>query len=123
MVITMTYRLKTVLDERDFLEIWIPEFDTAPFPELESGLYRLFSCAKLKGAKRAFDSIMIDGFAKAYPEIIAEVKRKEPLVGQESYDVPELGLYQVQLSRILEEIYCRFVEKKTPSRQKTEALV
>jgi hypothetical protein len=123
MVIIMTYRLKSVLDERDFLEIWIPEFNTAPFPELESGLYRLVSCAKLKGAKRAFDSIMIDGFSKAYSDIIAEVKRKEPPIEQENYDVPELGLYQVQLSRILEEIYCRFVEKTTPLRQKAEVLV
>jgi hypothetical protein len=119
----MTYRLKSVLDERDFLEIWIPEFNTAPFPELESGLYRLVSCAKLKGAKRAFDSIMIDGFSKAYSDIIAEVKRKEPPIEQENYDVTELGLYQVQLSRILEEIYCRFVEKTTPLRQKAEVLV
>ncbi len=97
----MTYRLKAVLDERDFLEIWIPEFATDPLPELESGLYRLVSCAKLKGAKRAFDSIMIDGFAKAYPDIVAEVKRKEPPIEQENYDVPELGLCQVRLSRIL----------------------
>lgn len=123
MVIVMTHRLKAVLDERDFLEIWIPEFNTEPFPELESGLYRLFSCAKLKGAKRAFDSIMIDGFAKAYLDIMAEVKRKEPPVEQENYDVPEFGLYKVQLSRILEEIYCRFVEKKAPAQQKSEVLV
>jgi hypothetical protein len=123
MVIIMTHRLKAVLDERDFLEIWIPEFNTEPFPELESGLYRLFSCAKLKGAKRAFDSIMIDGFAKAYADIVAEVKRKEPPLDQENYDVPELGLYRVRLSRILEEIYCRFVEKKAPARRETEVAV
>ncbi len=119
----MTHQLKAVLDERDFLEIWIPEFNTEPFPELESGLYRLFSCAKLKGAKRAFDSIMIDGFSKAYPQILGEVKRKEPPVEQENYDVPDLGLYQVQLSRILEEIYCRFVAKKNLPAQQAEALV
>jgi hypothetical protein len=122
MVIIMTHRLKAVLDERDFLEIWIPAFDTEPFPELESGLYRLFSCAKLKGAKRAFDSIMIDGFAKAYPDIIAEVKHKEPAIEQENYDVPELGLYRVQLSRILEEIYCRFVAKTDLPKRQVEAL-
>jgi hypothetical protein len=119
----MTHRLKAVLDERDFLEIWLPDFNSDPFPELESGLYRLFSCAKLKGTKHAFDSIMIDGFAKAYSDIVAEVKRKEPPIEQENYDLAELGLYHVQLSRILEEIYCRFVEKKTPLRQKAAALV
>jgi hypothetical protein len=117
----MTYQLKVDLDERDFLEIWIPAFDLHPFPELEPGLYG-FGSAKLKGAQHAFDSIMVDVFSKAYPRIWAEVKRKEPPIEQENYDVPELGLYQVQLSRILEEIYCRFVEKKTPSRQKAEAL-
>jgi hypothetical protein len=119
----MTHGLKAVLDERDFLEIWIPEFNTEPFPELESGLYRLFNCAKLKGAKHAFDSIMIDGFSKAYPQILDEVKRKEPPIEQENYDVTELGLYHVQLSRILEEIYSRFVEKKAPLQQKAEVLV
>ncbi len=107
-----TYKLAFVYDDHDFLEIWIPQFNTDPFPTLESGRYELFSCARLKGAKRAFDSIMIDGFARAYPEIFAEVKRKEPPVEQENYDVPELGLYQAQLSRILEEIYCRLVIKK-----------
>jgi len=123
MVIIMTHRLKAVLDERDFLEIWIPEFNTEPFPELESGLYRLFSCAKLKGAKRAFDSIMIDGFSKSYPQIFEEVKRKEPPVEQENYDLPELDLYQVQLSWILEEIFCRFVARKNLPAQQAEALV
>ncbi len=117
----MTYQLKVDLDERDFLEIWVPEFDLAPFPKLEPGLYE-FDSTKLKGANRAFDSIMIDGFSKAYHTILAEVKRKEPPVEQENYDVPELGLSHVQLSRILEEIYCRFVEKKAPSRLKTEAV-
>jgi len=117
-----TYTLTFVYDDRDFLEIWIPQFNTEPFPTLESGRYEMFSCAKLKGAKRAFDSIMIDGFEKAYPEIFAEVKRKEPPVEQENYDVPELGLYQTQLSRILEEIYCRFVAKQELSWQKTEAV-
>jgi hypothetical protein len=121
MVIAMKYRLKVDLDERDFLEIWIPEFNTEPFPELEPGLYETFSSAKLKGANRAFDSIMIDGFSKTYPEIIAEVKRKEPPIEQESYDVPELDLYQVQLSTILETVYERFVSKEEPSKRKVEA--
>jgi hypothetical protein len=112
-----------VYDDHDFLEIWIPQFNTEPFPTFESGRYELFSCAKLKGAKRAFDSIMIDGFAKAYPDILAEVKRKEPPVEQENYDVPELDLHQVQWSRILEEIYCRFVGRKNLPAQQAEALV
>ncbi len=81
----------------------------------------MFGSAKLKGAKHAFDSIMIDDFSKAYSTIIIEVKRKEPPLEQENYDLPELGLYQVQLSRIMQEIYCRFVEKRTLSQQ--EALV
>ncbi len=119
----MTYQLAVVYDERDFLEIWIPEFNTDPFPELEPGLYEIAGSAKLKGANHAFDSMMIDVFSRAYPRILAEVKRKEPPPEQENYDVPELGLHQVQLSRILEEIYCRFVEKKTPSQQKAEVLV
>jgi hypothetical protein len=122
MVITMTYQLKVDLDERDFLEIWIPAFDLHPFPELEPGLYG-FGSAKLKGAKRAFDSIMIDAFSAAYPRILAEVKRKEPPIEQENYDVPELGLYQVQLSRILEEIYFRFVAAKELTEQRAEVLV
>jgi hypothetical protein len=118
----MTYQLKVNYDDRDFLEIWIPEFDLAPFPKLEPGLYEMFSSAKLKGAKRAFDSIMIDAFSASYTRILAEVKRKEPPVEQENYDAPELGLYQAQLSRILEEIYCRFVEKKALSMPRTEAV-
>ena len=66
--------------------------------------------------------MLIDAFSAVYSSLLAEVKRNEPSAEQENYDVPELGLYQVQLSRILEEIYCRFVEKKAPSRQKAEAL-
>jgi hypothetical protein len=122
MVTVMTYQLKLNYDGRDFLEIWIPEFDLHPFPKLEPGLYEMFSSAKLKGAKRAFDSIMIDAFSASYPRILAEVKRKEPPIEQENYDVPELGLYQAQLSRILEEIYYRYVEKKDLSMTKTEVV-
>jgi hypothetical protein len=116
----MTYQLTVDYDERDFLEIWIPEFNSDPFPELEPGLYEMFSSAKLKGADYAFDSIMIDAFSTAYPRVLAEVKRKEPPIERENYDVPELGLYRVQLSRILEEIYCRFAAKKELSLQETE---
>jgi len=118
----MTYQVRFVYDERDFLQIWLPKFGADPFPELESGLYRTTtSCAKLKGAKRAFDSIMIDGFARAYSSILAEVKRQEPPVKQENYNVPELNLYNVQLSRILEEIYCRCVAK--PNRPEPQSEV
>lgn len=121
-MITMTHQLKVDLDERDFLEIWIPKFDSASFREFEPGRYE-FGSARLKGANRAFDSIMLDAFSAAYPRILAEVKRKEPPLEQENYDVPELGLYQVQLSRILEEIYCRFVEKKAPMRREGATVV
>jgi hypothetical protein len=119
----MTYQLNFVYDERDFLEIWIPEFNSDPFPELDPGLYRMFSSARLKGAKRAFDSIMIDGFSKAYPTIVAEVRHKEPPLEQENYDIPKLDLHHAQLSRILEKIYCRFVAKKKMPKQQTETLV
>ncbi len=108
----------------DILEIWLPEFDTDSVKaKYESGLYDSYSCARLKGASRAFDSLLVDAFSAAYPRLLAEVKRKEPPVEQENYDVPELGLYHVQLSRILEEIYCRFVEKKAPTRQEAEVMV
>jgi hypothetical protein len=119
----MTYLVKVDYDDRDFLQIWLPEFGSDPFPKLEPGLYRVDSCVKLKGAKRAFDSIMIDGFSKPYPEIIAEVKSKEPPIEQESYDVPELDLYHVQLSTILETVYERFVAKEELSKRKVEAFV
>jgi hypothetical protein len=38
-----------------------------------------------------------------------EVLTKEPPIDYESYDVPELDLYGVPLSRILEEIHNRYV--------------
>jgi hypothetical protein len=120
----MTHQLTVDYDERDFLQIWVPELNTEPFPEFEPGLYEMAtSSARRKGMHHAFDSIMIDDFSKTYPDIIDEVKRKEPPVEQENYDVPELDLYQAQLSTILEEIYRRFVEKKEMSRQKAEVLV
>ncbi|MCI0695441.1 hypothetical protein L0337_25975 [candidate division KSB1 bacterium] len=108
----MTHNLKVSYDERDFLEIWNPKFDFGPEVARESGLYESFlSCARVKGAKRAFDSLMIDAFSKCYHDVIEEVRHKEPAREKENYDVPELGLHQVQLSRILEEIYKRFVGK------------
>lgn len=107
----------------DILEIWLPGYDTDSIKaKYEPGLYDSYSCARLKDAPRAFDSLLVDAFSAAYPRLLAEVKHKEPPVEQENYDVPELGLYHVQLSRILKEIYCCFVEKKTPSRLKTEAV-
>jgi hypothetical protein len=108
----MTHNLKISYDDRDFLEIWNPKYDLGPAVARESGLYETFlDCARIKGAKRAFDSLMIDVFSKCYHGVIEEVCRKEPAREKENYDVPELGLYQVQLSRILEEIYKRLVGK------------
>jgi hypothetical protein len=105
----------------DILEIWLPEFDTDSITaKYEPGLYDSYSCARLKGAPRAFDSLLVDAFSAAYPRLLAEVKHKEPPIEQENYDVPELGFYRVQLSKILEEIYCRFVAKKESSRQEIE---
>lgn len=120
MVTTMTRRLSFTHDERDFLQIWNVEIESNSFPDFKPGLYKMFSSAKLKGASHAFDSIMIDLFSVDYSKILAEVKRKEPPIERENYDVPELGLYRVQLSRILEEIYCRFAAKKELSLQETE---
>jgi hypothetical protein len=106
----MTHILKVSYDERDFLEIWNPKFDFGPEVTRESGLYESFlSCAKVKGAKRAFDSLMIDAFSKCYQDNLNEVRHKEPALEKESYDVPDLGLFHVPLSRILEEVYRRFV--------------
>ena len=122
MVTTMTRRLLFTHDERDFLKIWAVELESNSFPDFRPGLYKMFSSAKLKGANHAFDSIMIDLFSVDYSKILAEVKRKEPPVEQENYDVPELGLYHVQLSRILEEIYCRFVAQTDLPKRKAEAL-
>jgi hypothetical protein len=104
------YRLK--YDDRDFLEIWNPKYDVGPAIARESGLYETFlDCARIKGTKRAFDSLMIDAFSKCYNDVMVEVRRKEPALEKENYNVPDLGLNHVQLSRILEEIYKRFVGK------------
>jgi hypothetical protein len=114
----------TYNNDFDTLEMWLPEFETNSIrAKYESGLYDSWFCSRLKGARRAFDSLLVDAFSAAYPKLLAEVKRKEPPAEKENYDVSELGLYQVQLSRILEEIYCRFVEKRTPVRQAAEAMV
>ena len=119
----MTKQITFKYDERDFLKIWNTELDSIRYPDFKPGLYAAFSSAKLKSTRHAFDSIMIDDFSKAYSSIIAEVKRKEPPLEQENYDVPELELHQAQLSRILEEIYCRFVAKKKMPQPQAEALV
>ena len=113
----MTYLLKFRYDDRDFLEMWLPEFDSESNFDFESGLYEYACAARLKGSNHAFDSIMIDAFSKAYPDVIDEVRRKEPPVEKENYDVPSLNLYQVRLSEILENIYQNFVCKKKPPRQ------
>lgn len=110
----------TYNEDFDTLEMWLPAFTKASSKaRYEPGLYDSYFCSRLKGSPRAFDDMLIDAFSVAYANLLAEVKRKEPPVEQENYDVPELGLYQIQLSRILEEIYCRFVEKKILSRQET----
>jgi hypothetical protein len=75
--------------------MWLPEFDSESDFDLESGLYEYANTARLKGSNRAFDSIMVDAFSKAYSDIIDEVKRKEPPVEKQNYDVPGLNLYSV----------------------------
>jgi len=113
----------TYNEDFDTLEMWLPEFETdSTKARYESGLYDSYFCSRRKNAKRAFDSLLVDAFSAAYLNLRDEVKRKEPPIEQESYDVPELGLYQTQLSRILEEIYCRFVARKELSWQKTQAV-
>jgi hypothetical protein len=59
--------------------------------------------------------LLIDAFSAAYPKVLAEVKCKEPSIEQENYNVPELDLYQAQLSKILEEIHHRFVRNDSKS--------
>jgi len=113
----MTYLLKFRYDDRDFLEVWLPEFDSDSDFECESGLYECANSARLKGSQHAFDSIMVDAFSKAYSDIIDEVKRKEPSVEKENYNVPDLNFYQAQLSEILEYIYGNWVCSKSRRRQ------
>jgi hypothetical protein len=108
----MTYELRAVYDDHDTLEIWNPQFESEFGTPREEGLYSYFFSAKVKGAKRAFDSLLIDAFSRAYANALQEVKRKEPPVEKENYDVPDLNLYQVSLSRILEEVYQKFARCK-----------
>jgi hypothetical protein len=117
-----THTLRFIYNQDfDTLEMWLPQFSTASAKaRYESGLYDSYFCSRLKGAARAFDSLLIDAFSAAYEQLLDEVKLKEPPIEQENYDVPELDLYHVQLSRILEELYCRFMAKKELSRQETE---
>ncbi len=116
----MTHSLKISYDDRDFLEIWNPKFDFGPEVSRVVGLYHTpLNCAKVKGAKRAFDSLMVDAFSKRYQDILNEVRQKEPAPEKESYDVPELGLLHVRLSRILEEVYRRFVVVKPGTQVET----
>jgi hypothetical protein len=105
----MTHQLRYSYDEHDFLEIWLPESEQHPIMKREPGLYKIGSCAKNPESKRAFDSLMLDAFSKAYPYLLAEVVAKEPSVTEENYNVPELDLYKVPLSRILEEIHNRHI--------------
>ena len=65
---------------------------------------------------------MIDAFSKCYHDVLEEVRRKEPALEKENYDVPDLGLFHVRLSRILEEVYRRFVLAKPGSRVETADL-
>ena len=108
----MTYELRAVYDDHDTLEIWIPQFESEIPTPGEEGLYSYFFCARKKGAKRAFDCLLIDGFSRAYAGALQEVKRKEPPIEKENYDAPDLDLYQVSLSRILDEVYQKFARCK-----------
>ena len=107
----MTHRLQYVYDERDFLEVWLPESENNRIGKREPGLYKVGLCARTSKSPRAFDSFMLESFSKAYPLVLAEVLAKEPPRQQENYEVPELGLHGVLLSQVLREIHSRFVAK------------
>ncbi len=114
----------TYNEDFDTLEMWLPEFETDSIKaKYESGLYDSYFCSRRKNAKRAFDSLLVDAFSAAYLNLRDEVKLKEPPVEKENYNVPSLGLYQAQLSRILEEIYCQFVTKNKLPEHQTAVLV
>ena len=49
--------------------------------------------------------------------IIDEVKRKESPAEKENYTVPDLNLYRVSLSEILQQIYQKFVCTKRRPRE------
>jgi len=107
----MTHQLRYIYDERDFLEVWLPEAETNRIGKREPGLYKVGVCARTPGSCRAFDSFMLEAFSKAYPLVLAEVLAKEPSRQQENYEVPELGLYGVLLSQVLREIHNRIIAK------------
>lgn len=109
----MTRLLRFVYDDRDFLEVWLPEEENSRLDKREAGLYNFGVCAKNRGSRHAFDSLMVEAFSKAYSRLLAEVLTKEPPLQEENYEVPELGLYGVSLSQVLEEIYSRFVKKSS----------
>ena len=52
----------------------------------------------------AWDWLIILDFSAAYPDVIEEVLNKEGFVS-DRYDVPEFGLYNVPLSKVLEYVY------------------
>jgi len=118
----MTYELRIVYDDHDTLEIWMPQFDSELGGPGEEGRYSYFFCARKRGSNRAFESLLIDAFSKAYPNALQEVKRKEPPVEKENYDAPELNLYQVSLSSILDEVYQKFARYKLSMRRRERAL-
>jgi len=118
----MTYELRVVYDDRDYLEIWNPQFESEFGTPREEGIYTYFFSARVKRSNRAFDSLLIDGFSKAYPNALEQVKRREPPVEKENYAAPELNLYQVSLSRILEEVYQKFARHRRSMRNQEEVL-
>ena len=110
----MAEQLQVRYDERDFLEAWLPAYESEkPSTRFESGVYECFDdCARRRGAMRAFDSIMVDAFSRRYHEIIEEVRAKEPEVS-DRYDVPEFDLYDVPLGDVLEYVYQHLVPALT----------
>jgi hypothetical protein len=101
---SMGYNLIVRYDDRDVLEIWIPEFDIMSAQERESGPYEMFSNAKFEGNEVAWDWLLIPDFSTAYPDVIEEVRVKEDSIS-DRYDVPEFELYDVSLSEVLEYTY------------------
>jgi len=100
----MGYNLTVRYDDRDVLEIWIPEFDVVSARERESGPYEMFDNARFEGDNVAWDWLLILDFSAAYPDVIEEVRSKEGSIS-DRYDVPESGLYNVPLSEVLEYVY------------------
>ena len=100
----MEYSLTVCYDDRDVLEAWIPEFDVVSARKRESGPYEMFSNARFERDEVAWDWLIILDFSAAYPDVIEEVLNKEGFVS-DRYDVPEFGLYNVPLSKVLEYVY------------------